>query len=218
LTSDQLAINKSLDIEGPGPSLLAVSGHDTNRIFDVSGGVTVTIAGLTLTHGLGKGDVQGQNAGAAGGGALLNGGGIVNLANDVFSSNQAVNHGGAISNGPSSVLTVTNSSFLANRAVGPVGAAYVEGGAIWNTDNRYLSTNPGAGATAVISGCTFIGNQALGADGGSISSGSLSETNGGAIHSEGPDYLTVQNSTFIGNQAIAGNGGNAKGASISTVD
>ena len=106
LTSDQLAINKSLDIEGPGPSLLAVSGHDTNRIFDVSGGVTVTIAGLTLTHGLGKGDVQGQNSGAAGGGALLNGGGIVNLANDVFSSNQAVNHGGAISNGPSSVLTV----------------------------------------------------------------------------------------------------------------
>src|SRR5215471_19572295 len=51
LTSDQLTINKSLDIEGPGASLLAISGNDTFRVFDVSQGLTVTIAGLTLTHG-----------------------------------------------------------------------------------------------------------------------------------------------------------------------
>src|SRR5262245_43095372 len=41
LTSDQLAINKSLDIEGPGPSLLAISGNDTNRVFAIDGGLTV---------------------------------------------------------------------------------------------------------------------------------------------------------------------------------
>src|SRR5207244_563475 len=107
--------------------------------------------------------------------------------------NDALNHGGAISNGPSSVLTVVNSTFVANRAVGQVGAAYVEGGAIWNTDNQDNNNPGGAGASATVIGCTFIGNQALGADGGSVSgAAALSETNGGAIHTEGIDYLTVQ--------------------------
>src|SRR5437870_4020759 len=56
LTSDELAINKNLDIEGPGADKLAVSGSDTFRVFDVvNQGLTVTIAGLTITHGLGGG-------------------------------------------------------------------------------------------------------------------------------------------------------------------
>src|SRR6516225_7422051 len=164
LTSDQLEIKKNLDIEGPGASLLAISGNDANRVFDISGGLTVTINGLTITHGLGKGGVQGSNSGGAGGGAILNGGSTVNLANDVFINNQSLNHGGAISNGPSSVLTVVNSTFVANRAVGRAGAAFVEGGAIWNTDNSdHHHTGGGVGATAVVSGCTFTDNQALGA-------------------------------------------------------
>src|SRR5438552_18305676 len=33
LTSGPVAINKNLDIEGPGASLLAVSGNDANRLF-----------------------------------------------------------------------------------------------------------------------------------------------------------------------------------------
>src|SRR5438309_7290973 len=33
LASDELAIKKSLDIEGPGASLLAVSGSDAVRVF-----------------------------------------------------------------------------------------------------------------------------------------------------------------------------------------
>src|SRR5438874_10454518 len=55
LTSDQLTINKSLDIEGPGASLLAISGNDTNRVFNINEGLTVTIAGLTISHGRAKG-------------------------------------------------------------------------------------------------------------------------------------------------------------------
>src|SRR5262249_8644462 len=153
------------------------------RVFDINGGLAVSIDGLTITHGLGKGDIQGANSGGGGGGAILNGGSTLTLANDVFAGNQALNHGGAISNGPSSVVTGLNSTFIANRAVGQVGAAYVEGGAIWNTDNSNHKSFAGIGATAVVIGCTFIGNQALGANGGSVSGGaSLSETNGGAIH------------------------------------
>ena len=50
LTSDELAIKKSLDIEGPGAGLLAISGNDASRVFDISQkeAVTVTIAGLTI--------------------------------------------------------------------------------------------------------------------------------------------------------------------------
>src|SRR5215469_14002535 len=51
LTGGELAIKKSLDIEGPGADNLAVSGNDTDRVFDiVSEGLTVRIAGLTITH------------------------------------------------------------------------------------------------------------------------------------------------------------------------
>jgi hypothetical protein len=53
LTSDQLTINKSVDIEGPGAGLLAVSGSNAVRVFDINEGLTVTIAGLTITHGRG---------------------------------------------------------------------------------------------------------------------------------------------------------------------
>ena len=64
LSSDELAIKKSLDIEGPGASLLAVSGNDTFRVFDVvSEGLTVRIAGLTITHGRTVGNNGGFNAG-----------------------------------------------------------------------------------------------------------------------------------------------------------
>src|SRR5262249_9535270 len=52
LTSGELAINKSLDIEGLGANRLTISGNDASRIFDVTdAGVTVTLAGLTISHG-----------------------------------------------------------------------------------------------------------------------------------------------------------------------
>src|SRR5262245_51060697 len=36
LTSGELAISKSLDIEGPGAGLLAASGNHASRVFDIS--------------------------------------------------------------------------------------------------------------------------------------------------------------------------------------
>src|SRR6516162_10110626 len=75
LASGQLALTKSLDIEGLGADKLAVSGNHASRIFDISGGVTVTIAGLTLTDGM----VIGGN-----GGGISNAGSILTLAHDVL--------------------------------------------------------------------------------------------------------------------------------------
>jgi hypothetical protein len=58
LTSGQLAISKSLDIEGPGPHLLVISGNNASRVFDISQNqkpVAVTIAGLTIENGMDSG-------------------------------------------------------------------------------------------------------------------------------------------------------------------
>ena len=113
LTSDELAIKNSVDIEGPGADKLAVSGSDINRVFDISEGLTVKIAGLTIT----RGRAVGASASGGGGGAILNAGSTVTLASDVFSYNVDLGgageaQGGAVSNlSGRANLTVTDSTF-----------------------------------------------------------------------------------------------------------
>src|SRR5712692_10404888 len=57
VTSGQLNISSDLIVTGPGADRLTVSGNDTSRIFNVLGGgdesgrITVSISGLTLSHG-----------------------------------------------------------------------------------------------------------------------------------------------------------------------
>jgi hypothetical protein len=201
LTSDQLTINKSLDIDGPGPSLLAISGNDTNRIFNVNEGFTVTIAGLMITHGLGKGN--------RGGGGILNVGSIVNLANDVFSSNTAfypgrsyLSQGGAVGNWNGADLTVTQCTFVENQADAQgSGSGIGLGGAI--------SNNGAPGSTLLIVNSVFLNNRAIGGDGGIVTSGQtdVGIAEAGAINNGGHSSLTVLSSTFSGNIAVAGNGG-----------
>src|SRR5262249_11950412 len=50
LTSGELAINQDLTVRGPGAD--RISGNDTSRVFDISEFfTTVSISGLTITHG-----------------------------------------------------------------------------------------------------------------------------------------------------------------------
>jgi hypothetical protein len=222
LTSDQLTINKSLDFEGPGANLLAICGNDQNRIFNINEGLNITINGLTLTHGRAVG---GTSRAAGSGGAILNVGSVVNLANDVFSENVSLGSsstgqvsGGAIANYKSGSLTVTGSTFLNNRADGSAkGSQWTEGGAIFSDTN---------GPSIMVSGCTFTGNQAIGGSGGVVTANfpfaSLGNASGGAIHIEGPaSTLRVIDSTFTSNEAIAGSGGlisNSKFSGVYYID
>src|SRR5262249_60545069 len=123
--------SRSLDIEGPGASLLAISGNDANRVFNVNERLTVTIAGLTITHGRAP-QASGGNGEGGGGGGILNAGSTLTVANDLFSYNDAEARGGGISNHVGSVLTVTNSTFVGNRAISNDPVVFAEGGAIWN--------------------------------------------------------------------------------------
>ncbi len=196
LISDQLEIKKSLDIEGPGADKLAVSGNDTSRVFDISEGNAVTIAGLTITHGRAAGN---------GGGGILNVGSALLLANDVLSYNTAAQNdrgnarGGAVANYNGGALTATGSTFVLNQAVGAVKEREPDGGAIFNATSTTLV------------GCTFTANRSIVSDGGILTSGFdfLGVAGGGAITNSFEATLTVVNSTFTGNQAIAGSGGSA---------
>ena len=83
LTSGELAVNKSLDIEGPGADQLTVSGGDAGRVFDIIGiGTDVTIAGLTVAHG------------RAVRGAGIDNHGILAITDSVLADNQAVGDAG----------------------------------------------------------------------------------------------------------------------------
>ena len=162
----------------------------------------MTIAGLTISHGLARSaNGAGGDHGGGGGGGILNAGNLT-VANAVLSYNTAMSHGGAIANGPFAVLTVINSSFVSNQAISRDPLAIAEGGAIYNSNRR---------SAATVLDCTFTSNWAKGGDGGVLGSGLylLGECNGGAVHNGLTSSLIVQNSSFIGNKAFGGNGGSA---------
>src|SRR5215212_7937035 len=55
LTSGQLAITDSVDVQGPGEAVLTVSGNDASRVFylyDNAVTLDISISGLTVSHGL----------------------------------------------------------------------------------------------------------------------------------------------------------------------
>src|SRR2546428_4332446 len=52
LTTDELLVDKSITISGPGADNLAVNGNAKSRVFYIGAGRTVTISGLTITSGI----------------------------------------------------------------------------------------------------------------------------------------------------------------------
>jgi hypothetical protein len=202
LTSGELAVTESLDIEGPGADHLTLSGNHAGRVFDISGGATITIAGLTISDG--------RVVGGDGGGAVLNTGSTLALSQDVLSNNEALGAsggnalGGAVRNRSGATLTVTDCLFTENQAVGSDGGGNAAGGAIVNQQS----------ATATVIDCDFNGNRAVGGDGGIIGAVNMvGFAHGGAIFNDAT--LTVEDSAFTRNQALAGSGGSGgNGSSV----
>lgn len=145
LTSAQLQITKAagtLRIEGPGADKLSISGQDTYRIFYITQG-TISIAGLTLTHG-----------NANDGGAIYATGSDVTLANCTIAENKATNIGGGICAKDYVTLSLDHCTISGNQASSSPDSS--SGGGIYATDDVILSLNH----------CTISGNQAGYAGGG----------------------------------------------------
>jgi hypothetical protein len=201
LTTGQLDITDSLTINGPGASALTVSGNHASRVFDISAGVTVSIAGMTMTDGLADGS---SPVLASTGGGILNRGNLT-LTGDVLSNNQAVGDagtsplgrvGGAVGGGLANLgtLIVSSSAFTGNQALG---ADHSSGNSAGNALGGAILTTGVASITD--SQFTFNATQA-----GSNCSGNIDASGtGGAIQNSGS--LTVTGSTFSHNKAVGGN-------------
>jgi hypothetical protein len=180
LSTGQLAVAKSLNIDGPGANQLTISGNNASRVFAVSSGTAVTIKDLTIANGS-----------AATGGGVDNAGKLT-LISCILTNNQSIGGqgGGAVHNAVGGSLTVKSSALLSNTANAGV-VSDVFGGGLLNE------------GSASVSSSTFIGNKAVGGA-GAVYVGSQ----GGAIDNFGQAMLTVNNSTFVGNQAIGAAGPN----------
>jgi predicted outer membrane repeat protein len=195
LTSGELSINKSLSIQGPGAGLLAISGGNTSRVFEVLH-VAASFSGMTIEGGnafVGGGIANQYHDGAmtidnctiTGNSATSEGGGIysqsaISLTHSVVSGNSAAAYGGGIFNYTAFGglgLAVSNSTISGNTAGGSGGA----GGGIYNS------------GPLTVTDCTLNGNSA--------SAGS-----GGAVYNYAGSF-TIQSSTVSGNRARADGGG-----------
>ncbi|HWW62325.1 MAG TPA: right-handed parallel beta-helix repeat-containing protein, partial [Thermoanaerobaculia bacterium] len=146
LTSGQLEIYDSVDVQGPGAAVISVSGNNSSRVFYLyDGGATldVRIAGLTITQGfdtIGAGVVNfdenltldgvtitGNNAQGDGGGLWADGFSMnLTILNSTISGNTSGGDGGGIyvedTGGP---LTITNSTITGNSATAAGGGIYL---------------------------------------------------------------------------------------------
>jgi hypothetical protein len=157
LTQGQLAVSKSVDIDGLGANNLTISGNAAGRIFDISSGTDVTISGLTLTDGL-----------ATDGAGILNGGDLT-LSKDVLLGNVAQGiaggglfgdgggRGGGVENQTGAVLDGVQSIFKDNQALGGSNGGNAFGGGIYNE-----------AGTVALNQSAFTGNQSVGGNGGSV--------------------------------------------------
>src|SRR5207245_2747424 len=116
LTAGQLVVDKSVTISGPRANNLAVDGNGNARVSYIGSGKTVTISGLTITHG----DVAGTNFPANAGGGIFNDHGTLTVNNSTVSGNMAYVGGGIFNDGEfgSATLTITNSTVSGNETFG----------------------------------------------------------------------------------------------------
>jgi CSLREA domain-containing protein len=204
LTATGLIITQPVTINGPGARLLTISGGDTNRCLQATGG-TVVINGLSFAHG---------SSGSTPGGAIQNTNGATLTLNDcTFSqNNNVVTYGGAVAQLGAGVLNVNRCTFADNN--GGIG------GGLGNFEG-----------TVVVTNSTFTQNSAQ--NGGAIASSSLvnpasldlrSSTvvgndattllgNGGGVRQSGGTF-TVTNSIIAGNTS-EGSAPNVSGTFVS---
>ncbi|HVR97618.1 MAG TPA: right-handed parallel beta-helix repeat-containing protein, partial [Thermoanaerobaculia bacterium] len=199
LTTGQLYISDSVDIQGPGAAVLTVSGNNSSRVFYLytpSVTIDVIISGLTVT-----------------GGSANIGAGVVNFDENLTLDQMAItgnastgDGGGLWADGFNMNLTIRDSTISGNTSGDDGGGIYIED----------------TGGLLLIQRTAITGNTAADAGGGiyfydpdddvtiedSTISGNSAGSVGGGIYLYSPDdgVLTIRGTTISGNSAQAGGG------------
>ena len=192
--TNTLFITTNTTIVGSGQSV--ISGNQSNRVFHVTNGVTLTLQSVIIINGR-----------ATNGGGIYNASGTVQIINSVLSGHQAVGRSG----NPGAAGNSGNIN-------GGNGTAGIDGfgGAIYNLgvvniDGTLLTNNAATGGNGGPGGAGFS-NSSFGGDGGDGANGGRGL--GGGIYSTGTVYII--NSTLTANHARGGDGGsNGLGAGAS---
>src|SRR5258706_723386 len=197
LGSGELLISQSMTIAGAGAAVTIVDGNLNGRVFDIAGGHTVSISGLTLQHG----DVFGD------GGALFNSGSLT-LTRCVVRNNVSTaggHDGGGLMNSGSLALV---QSSVGDKQAGAVGRGIPSIGTLVLNGSLVAANTALAGggiSSAGISPTVTITNSTI--SGNSVSS------SGGGIYLSGGD-LRVFSSTITDNRADASNQGAGAGGGV----
>ncbi|MGZ4810288.1 MAG: choice-of-anchor Q domain-containing protein, partial [Thermoanaerobaculia bacterium] len=182
LTGGSLDIQDSVDIEGPGPAILTVSGANNSRVFYAYQDTIfdVKIAGLTISDG---NPGNGQS-----GGAIFASYVNLTLDNDVIKNNYAFYDGGGVYfyGRNNTKLNIANCIISGNYAGDQGGGVYAG-----EASNGTVITNTTIGDPD-LSDANDEGNYANGA--------------GGGLFFRGGGYLNVSNSSISGNSAYYGGG------------
>jgi hypothetical protein len=181
----------TIDLEGPGAGQVIVqrSAAPDFGIFNVPGGATVTVAGLTIANGK-----------ASSGGGISSGGNLT-VKNCVITGNTATDleGGGIFSNAGS--LTVTNSTVSDNSAA-------FEGGGIFGNAGSLTVTNSTVSGNGAATAGAGIFNGATQADiTNSTIAGNRMAVNGAGLYNNSGSALTLVNSTVAGDTAANVGGG-----------
>ncbi|MFI5457323.1 MAG: choice-of-anchor Q domain-containing protein [Isosphaerales bacterium] len=129
--SSEVLLQHDVVIDASATPGVIISGGNTNRVFEVNAGVTVTLRDLTI-----------ENGSAASGGGILNNG-TLTLVSTTLAKNTASASGGAVEN--DGTLTVIDSTIAGN-------AAGASGGGIDNTSTLTLQSTTIAGNSAASGG------------------------------------------------------------------
>jgi hypothetical protein len=201
----------AINIDGPGPAVITVSGNNTSRIFNSYGSPPMsstnllTISGLTLTGG---------NS-ATNGGAILNHFAMNLTVNNMTIIDNTAGSGGGIASfgaGTNGTTTITNSTITGNHATDTSaspnngGGGLLEYGSITSIQNTTISGNTsarnGGGVHARVIG---PGSTYFPTINGSTISGNTAAYRGGGLYGY-KSAATITNTTISGNSAVNGSG------------
>jgi len=207
LTTGELAVDKSVTINGASADVLAIDGNTTSRVFNIGfPSQTVTISGLTIRNAQGNFGggifisnaptatiinctVSGSRAGFGGG--IFSDAALLTIANTTISGNIASEGGGIYNNG---TVTITNSTFSDNSAQSVGGAMFNDKGTMRVTNSTMSNNSAFSGGGILNLGTLEIGNTILktGASGGNIlnKSGTVTSLGYNLSNDDGGGFLT----------------------------